>query len=64
MMKNVIGKKLREMGKTQGWLARTTGLSQSFISRVVRQKAQPRTWTAWAISKAMRLTIEDLFLFE
>lgn len=63
-MKNVIGAKLNEMGKTQGWLARETGLGKSTISDLVSQKTEPRFVTAVKIWKATGCTVEKLFLLE
>jgi len=61
---NVIGTKLKEMGKTQSWLAQETGLGESTISDLVSQKTGPSISTAVKISKAMGHSLEELFLLE
>jgi len=63
-MKNVIGAKLKEMGKTQSWLAQKTGLSRSAISDLVSHKTGPRIGiqSVVKITKAMGCTVEELFL--
>lgn len=58
---NVIGEKLKEMGRTQIWLAQETGLGKSAISDLMGQKADPSTLTAVKICKAMSRNIEELF---
>lgn len=35
MLKNVIGEKPKEMGKTRRWLSQKTGISKSTIPRLV-----------------------------
>jgi DNA-binding XRE family transcriptional regulator len=61
---NVVGAKLKEMGKTEGWLAKETGLGKSTISDLVSQKTGPSISTAVKISKAMGHSLEELFLLE
>lgn len=61
---NVVGVKLKEMGKNEGWLAKETGLGESTISNLVSQKTGPSIQTAVKISKAMGHTLEELFLLE
>jgi transcriptional regulator with XRE-family HTH domain len=59
---NVIGKKLKEMGKTQSWLARKAGISRAEVSALVHQKIPaPTIQVAWKISKVMRCPLEKLF---
>jgi len=58
---NVIGAKLKEMGKTQSWLAQEAGLSKSAISDLVGQKTSPSTLTAVKIAKASGCSVEELF---
>jgi plasmid maintenance system antidote protein VapI len=51
---NVIGKKLKEMGKTQSWLARKAGISRAEVSALVHQKIPaPTIQVAWKISKVI-----------
>ena len=61
---NVIDEKLKEMGKTQSWLAQEAGLSKSAIRDLVSQKTGPSISTAVKISKAMGHSLEELFLLE
>jgi len=35
MLKNTIGEKLKEMGKTRRWLSQKTGISKSTIKRLI-----------------------------
>lgn len=61
---NVIGEKLKERGKTQGWLANETGLSKGTIRDLVNQKTIPKISTAVKIIRALNCKIEELFKLE
>jgi len=58
---NALDAKLKEMGKTQSWLAQETCLSKSAISDLVSQKTDPSVLTAVKIAKAMGCSVEKLF---
>lgn len=59
-----IGQNIRErreaLGKTQVWLAEKAGCLQSQISEWERDIGSPRTDTAVAIAKALRVSIATL----
>jgi DNA-binding XRE family transcriptional regulator len=59
---NVIGAKLKEMGKTQSWLAEKAGVAQSTINDLVKQKrTNPGFQTVVKILRAMGCVFEELF---
>ena len=62
MAKNVIGEKLKEMGKTGPWLSQKTGISKSTIARLVNNEApNPRANFIIVISNALQIPMEELW---
>ena len=62
MAKNVIGEKLKEMGKTRHWLSQKTGISKSTIKRLVNNETpNPRVNFIIVISNAMQIPMEELW---
>jgi len=60
-MANKITEKLSEIKKSQGWLARQSGLADSYVNRICRGFIDPRISTAFKITKALKCQIEDLW---
>ena len=59
---NVIGAKLKEMGKSSARLAEKAGVRQNTINDLVNQKiTAPTIRTVAKISKAMGCKVEELF---
>jgi transcriptional regulator with XRE-family HTH domain len=61
---NAIGERLKEMGKSQSWLARKSGLSRAEISALVNQKiSDPSIQTVIAVRRALHCPLERLFFY-
>ena len=62
---NQIKSRLKEMGKSQTWLAIETKLALPYINNIVNDKiTAPKITTAIKISRAMNMPIESLWSFE
>ena len=60
-LKNSIKKRLEKLGRSQGWLSRTSGLSTHHINKIVNGRITPNLETAFKISKALRCLVDDLW---
>jgi len=62
---NIIKSKLKELGKSQTWLAIETKLALPYINNIVNDKIiAPKITTAIKISRVMDMPIESLWSFE
>jgi len=66
IIREQLGVRVRELRLayhiTQEELAERAGLSYKFIGEIERGKANPTIDTVWALAKALRLEIHELFL--
>jgi transcriptional regulator with XRE-family HTH domain len=61
-MANMIGERLRKQGKSQSWLAKSSGVSLSTVKRLVHNRLpNPRFQHLWAISKSMGVPMGELW---
>jgi transcriptional regulator with XRE-family HTH domain len=62
---NKIKLRLKELGKSQTWLAIESGMTLPYINNVIKNKvAFPRIDTGFKISHALGVSIESLWSFE
>lgn len=63
-MKNNVRSRREKMGLTQGELGKLTGVSRQAINAIETGKYDPSIWLAYALSKAFKCSIEEIFIFE
>ncbi len=57
---NLIKQKLKELGKSQAWLAREAGVSESTVSKAANGSSGLRIDSLVFIAKALNLPVESL----
>jgi len=60
---NKIKQRLKEMGKSQGWLARETGFSREYINKIISGKvSNPGIKNCKKIAKVLGRFADELFV--
>ena len=58
-----IKERLKEIGKSQGWLASYSGLKKEYVSSLATGRIKnPHLLTLIKISRALRCSIEDIWI--
>jgi len=60
-MKNRITEILAKKGKSKGWLARVTGISRPYITRVSKGEVTPTLYTAFKIRHVLGCLVEEIW---
>ena len=63
-MTNLIREKLDIRNKGYSWLAKKTGLTKAYISRLVNGTPRPSILTAHKVARALDSTIEEVWIFK
>jgi len=63
MPNNEIKKRLEELDKSQGWLARQTGYSREYINKIISKKIpNPGIYACKKIAKVLGRLVEELWV--
>ena len=60
-MENIIRSRRKELGLSEEELARMCGVSRQTVNAIENNKYDPTLSLAFSLSKALRLTVDELF---